>query len=143
MSDEAPVFVVNETGERTVIAFRDWGSARDRLFYLQETYVAGIRREVETITAANGCKVLAIDVTNVDVVPSSFLAVLVLLTRGGLQIELLHPSKSLLDLLEKTKLSQFFVYRDTESSPVRKATGRSGLLGMDWIGRWWRAKKPK
>jgi hypothetical protein len=95
------------------------------------------------ITAANGCKVLAIDVANVDVVPSSFLSVLVLLSRGELQIELLHPPTSLLELLEKTKLSQFFVCRDTESSPVRKATGRTGLLGMGWISRWWRAKKPK
>jgi hypothetical protein len=95
------------------------------------------------ITAANGCKVLAIDVTNVDVVPSSFLSVLVLLSTGGLQIELLRPSTSLLELLEKAKLTQFFVCRDTDSSPVRKATGRAGLLGMGWIGRWWRAKKPK
>jgi anti-anti-sigma regulatory factor len=109
MSDEDPVFIVNQTGERTVIAFRDWDVVRHRLFYLEEAYVADMKREVEKISAVNGCKVLAIDMAGVDVVPSTFLAVLVSLSTGGLQIELLHPTESLLGLLETTKLSQFFV----------------------------------
>ena len=142
MSEEVPVFVVNETGERTVVAFRDWESARGHLFYLQETYVDQIRREVEAITAENNCKVLAIDVANVDVMPGSFLSVLVLLSTG-VQTELVNPPDSLLELLETTKLSRFIVCRDTDSPAVRKSTGRAGLLGMGWISRWWPAMKPK
>jgi anti-anti-sigma regulatory factor len=123
MSDKLPVFVVKETGERPVIAFRDWDVVRHRLFYLEEAYVAGVKKEVEQLFANNRCDVVAIDMAGVDVVPSTFLAVLVALSAGELRIELLNASKSFLRLLETTKIGQFVVCRDAESSPIGRANG--------------------
>ena len=119
MPEETSTFVVRQTGERTIIAFRDWSSVRYRLYHLEEAYVADFRSECEKISATNRCKVLAIDMANVEVVPSLFLAVLVLLSTGGLQIELLNPSESLLELLETANLSRFFLCGDAESSAAR------------------------
>jgi hypothetical protein len=108
MSDEASVFTVRQTAERTIVAFRDWRLVRKRFYYLDEAFVAEIKSEIEKISAIHPCEVLAIDVASVDVVPSMFLASLVSLSAGGLRIELLNPSESLLELLEVTKLRQSF-----------------------------------
>jgi anti-anti-sigma regulatory factor len=121
--DELPVFVVTETGDRTVVRFRDWAHVRKHLFYLEESFVAYAKREWTRIAAMNHSKVLVIDMANVDVMPTSLLAVLVSLSAGGLQIELLNPSEHLLELLEVTKLSRLFLGGDVESPPIRQATG--------------------
>jgi anti-anti-sigma factor len=111
MSTEALLFVVKETGEPTIIAFRDWASLQNQVYHLDWTFFDYIKSECNKIWSRTGCKVLALDLTNVDFVPSSFLAVLVSLRRGGRQIELLHPSESLLESLEMTNLNELFAVR--------------------------------
>jgi anti-anti-sigma regulatory factor len=111
MPQDAAYFDVRENGERTVVAFRDWGSLRKRLSYLEETCVADITREIQRICEDNHCKLLAIDLADVNVMPSSLLAVLVSLSANGLQVELVRPSKSLVELLEIAKLNHVFAVR--------------------------------
>jgi hypothetical protein len=108
MSNEAPVFTVKQTAGRTIVGFRDWNVVRKRFYYLDEVFVAEVKSEIEKIAAMHRCKALAIDMVNVDVVPSMFLAVLVSLSRGGIRIDVLNPSESLIELLEKTKLRELF-----------------------------------
>jgi hypothetical protein len=108
MLNDASVFTVKQTAERTIAAFRDWSLVRKRFYYLDEAFVADVKSEIEKISAMHRCKVITIDMANVDVVPSMFLAVLVSLSTGGLRIELLNASESLTELLEITRLRGSF-----------------------------------
>jgi hypothetical protein len=112
MADESSVFVVDQTGERTVVRFRNWSSARSEFFQpLEPELLAKIRSELEALDA--GCSVLAVDMSEVDLVPSSFLAMLVAIHRAGTKVELLDPSEPVRDVLHTTRLNQLLVVRDT------------------------------
>jgi hypothetical protein len=111
MADESPIFVVDQTGERTVVRFRDWRAARTEFFQpVEPELLAKIRQELEAVDA--DCRVLAVDMSEVDLVPSSFLAMLVAIHRGGTKVELLDPSQPVRDVLHTTRLNQLLLVRD-------------------------------
>jgi anti-anti-sigma factor len=108
-----PIFAVVETGESGVVAFHDWQSTRQRCWSFEEAAVLQeIRDEVDDLIGQHQCKVLAIDMTDVDVIPSAVLGLLVGLTSKGLKVELLHPSESVRQTLAVTKLDQLLSIRD-------------------------------
>ena len=87
MSEDSSVFTVEEVGERTVVSFRDWlGSC-----YREGTtvFVARAGDELKGLITQGQCKVLAIDMTPVDPMPSVFLGLLATLRKGGVKIQLL------------------------------------------------------
>jgi hypothetical protein len=110
MSEDSSVFTVEGTGERTVVSFRDWlGSC-----YREGTtvFVARAGDELKGLISQGQCKVLAIDMTPVDPMPSVFLGLLATLRKGGVKIELLHPSASVRTMLDVTNLAPFFPTQD-------------------------------
>ena len=73
--------------------------------------LAKIRRELEAVDTE--CKVLTVDMAEVDLAPSSFLGVLVAIHRGGTKDELLNPSRTVRDMLRTTRLDEVLRVRDT------------------------------
>ena len=112
MLDETTVFTVNETGERTVVAFRDWRSCVDS-FRLSgaDAFAHEVQSELETLIDQHQCKTLAIDLATVKFLPSLFLAMLTSLSKGKVRIELLQPDAVVLATLKTTQLDRFFVVR--------------------------------
>jgi anti-anti-sigma factor len=113
MTTDAFIFVVEKTGERIVVGFHDWGTSAEA-FYRSgaEGVVSAVRNQLESLIARHECKVLAIDMTPVDPMPSAFLGLLISLRKGGMKIELLHPSGTVRESLDTTKLLRFFTIRD-------------------------------
>jgi anti-anti-sigma factor len=113
VTDTSSIFTVAETGERTVVAFRDWRSSLEGYYESGgDVFITEARREIERLKSEHECKLLVIDLTSVVFMPSWLVGLLVSLRKGGLQIELLHPSASIRDMLETTKLNRFLVVRD-------------------------------
>ena len=113
MTSDHSIFAVVETGERTVIALHDWRSAWKRCWSFEETAVLQeIRGELNDLIGQHQCKVLAIDVTDVVLMPSAVLGILVGWTSRGVKVELLHPSESVRQTLAVTKLDQLLTVRD-------------------------------
>jgi hypothetical protein len=113
VTGEPSIFEVKEEGKRTVIGFRDWSSLRNRLFSPdQPTFFNQVETELSGLMAEYQCEVLAIDMTPVDFVPTLFLAVLIGIRKSGTTMELLQPSTTVRETLERTKLNQLVVLRD-------------------------------
>jgi hypothetical protein len=113
VAGDSAIFVVKETGERTVVGFRDWQSSIDALYWSGVNALAlKARNELEALIAEQQCKTLAIDMAAVEPLPSSFLALLISLSKNGVQIELLNPTAVVREGLGITKLDQFFTIRD-------------------------------
>ena len=113
MASIPPVFGVREPGERTVVSFLDWQSAAGT-FYRSDTAVFAdeARKQLESLVAEHHCKVLAFDMSPVDLLPSACLGLLVALSQTDLEIELLHPSAAVRSSLAVSQLDQFFTIRD-------------------------------
>ena len=113
MEGDSAIFVVKETGERTVVGFHDWQYSLDALYWTgANVLVFRARSELEELIAEHHCQTLAIDMTSVEPFPSAFLALLISLSKEGVQIELLNPSAIVREGLEITKLDTFFTIRD-------------------------------
>jgi anti-anti-sigma factor len=113
VTSDHSIFAIVETGERTVIALHDWRSTRQRCWTGEETAVLQeIRDELDDLIGQHQRKALAIDVTDVDIMPSAVLGLLVGLTSRGVKVELLHPSESFRQTLAVTKLDQLLTVRD-------------------------------
>jgi hypothetical protein len=110
MREDSTVFVVEEAGERTVVSFRDWRGSfhRDGM----SEFIANAGDDLKRLTSRHQCKVLAIDMTPVDPMPSPFLGLLATLRKGKLEIELLHPSASARTMLGATNLTAVFPVKD-------------------------------
>jgi hypothetical protein len=78
----------------------------------EHVLIAEMRSQLKRLVEKYQCKVLAIDMTPVGLLPSSLLGLLVSLYKGGLKIEMLHPSEPVRQLLERTKLNRILVIRD-------------------------------
>ena len=113
MTDDSSIFRLGETGERTVVAFRDWRSSLG-LYYESggHVFISQTRKQIESLRSQHQCRVLAIDLTPVAYMPSWLVGLLVSLGKGEFQIELLNPSESIRDMLETTKLNRIIVVRD-------------------------------
>jgi hypothetical protein len=113
VADQPRVFVFKHVRERTLVNFRDWPSARDTIFSDgRPAFLACVHAELGTIVAHNHTKVLAIDMSPVDYVPSSFIGELLMLHKRGVMIELLRPSPTIRQILETTRLNSLFVVRE-------------------------------
>jgi hypothetical protein len=113
VAGDSAIFVVKETGERTVVGFRDWQSSLDFLYWTgANVLVFQARSELEALIVEHQCQTLAIDMTSVEPFPSAFLALLISLSKDGVQIELLTPSAIVHEGLAITKLDTFFTIRD-------------------------------
>jgi anti-anti-sigma factor len=85
------------------------------LFYWSggsEDFLVKLQSQLEELVSQHESKTLAIDMTPVNFLPSSFLGLLTSLAKTGLRVELLHVSATVRDSLETTKLDQFFSIRD-------------------------------
>jgi anti-anti-sigma regulatory factor len=113
VAGDSAIFLVKETGERTVVGFRDWQSSLDALYWTgANVLVFQARSELDALIAEHQCRTLAIDMTSVEPFPSAFLALLISLTKEGVRIELLNPSEIVREGLRITKLDTFFAIRD-------------------------------
>jgi len=108
-----PIFVVEETGERTFVRFLEWRSSFEAFYELSpDAFTSEIRDQLESLIDEHQCAVLAIDMSSVEPLPSLFLGLLIALSKSGVQIELLHPSPIVRESLEISKLDQFFTIQD-------------------------------
>jgi anti-anti-sigma factor len=113
LTDDTAIFRVDETGERTVVAFRDWRSSLE-VYYESggDLFISQAREQIEALRKEHQCKVLVVDLTSVVFMPSWLVGLLVSQQKNGLSIELLHPSNSIREMLHTTKLNRLFVVRD-------------------------------
>jgi hypothetical protein len=112
VTDDSAIFTVEEAGERTVVAFRDWQAARKGFYSCSDIFVSEALDQLQNLVSQYQCKTLAVNMVAVDSLPSSFLGLLVSLAKGELQIELLHPSARVRQTLAITRLERFFTIRD-------------------------------
>jgi hypothetical protein len=114
MARDPAIFAVEETGERTIVAFRDWRSARETFYAFQgsDIFVSEAWDELQDLIGQHQCKTLAVNMAAVDRLPSLLLGLLVSLAKRGLQVELLHPSPAVRNTLGITKLDQLFTIQD-------------------------------
>ena len=127
--------MVEESGERTVVGFRDWQSSFGVYCGLTVDALAfEARHQLEGLVGQHQCTALAIDMSPVGYLPSSLLGVFIGLFKGGVQVELLHPSPSIRESLEVTKLDRFFTVRVRPAlrSPRKAADGLPGPASDQW-----------
>ncbi len=113
MAGDTCIFTADEVGRRTTVRFRDWSSSSAGCFGLwEDAFISQVRSELESFRTEHERTTLAVDMSPVDVVPSSFLGILVSLHNNGFEIELLHPSNSVREALATTNLNRLFTVRD-------------------------------
>lgn len=95
------VLKVYEAGELTVVGF----GGKD---VLDDVNVADFRDEVSALVKKHGCKVLAVDLTGVTLIPSGLLGLLASLRQLGIDVHIYNPSDDVRDVLEVTKLNEVF-----------------------------------
>jgi len=88
---------VYQTGKLTVVSF----VSAD---HLDQIVVSDCRTEIAELIKANGCEVLAFDLTGVKLVPSGMLGMLASLGRLGVQVLIFNPSEEIREVLEITRL---------------------------------------
>ncbi|MBS0201357.1 MAG: STAS domain-containing protein [Planctomycetes bacterium] len=93
-------FEVYQPGPLTVLGFGD----RPVL----QLDLAECRDEVFDLIRKQRCRILAIDLTGVQIIPSGLLGLLVAVHRDGVSVCLFNPSNDLCEVLEITKLDQLF-----------------------------------
>jgi anti-anti-sigma factor len=113
LTDDTAIFKVEETGERTVVAFRDWRSSLE-VYYESggDVFISQARQQIDRLRSEHQCQTLAIDLTSVVFMPSWLVGLLVSLQKSGLHIELLRPSDSIREMLQTTKLNRLFEVKD-------------------------------
>jgi hypothetical protein len=113
VASDQPIFVVEETGDRTVVSFRDWQSSMDALYWSgADVLVFKARTELEGLIDAHQAQTLVVDMSSVNPLPSSLLGLLISLSKNGVQVELLRPSPTVREALAVTKLDQFFTIQE-------------------------------
>lgn len=92
---------VYQPGALTVVGF----GPRDRLDHLN---LADCREEMFELIRQQNCRMLAIDLTGIKLIPSGLLGLLVAVHQRGVSVCLFNPSDDLREVLEITKLDQLF-----------------------------------
>jgi hypothetical protein len=105
LPEDLSVMKVYQTGELTVVGF----GGRD---VPDEVCIAGYRQQLLDLIAQHHCKVLAFDLTGVQLIPSGMLGVLSSLRQHVEHIELYNPSADVLDVLRITKFDQLFAIKE-------------------------------
>ncbi len=101
------VLKVYQTGELTVVGF----GGKD---VPDEVCIAAYRQQLFDLIAQHGTKILAFDLSGVQLVPSGMLGVLTSLRQRVERLELYNPSPDVLDVLRMTKLERLFDIREIE-----------------------------
>ena len=99
------VLKVYQTGELTVVGF----GGQD---VPDEVCIAAYRDQLFQLVELHHTKVLAFDLTGVTLVPSGMLGVLTSLRNKVDRIELYNPSVDVREVLEMTRLKQFFEIKE-------------------------------
>jgi len=101
LPEDPAVLKVYQTGELTVVGF----GGRD---VPDEVCIAGYRAQLFDLIAQNQCKVLAFDLTGVQLVPSGMLGVLSSIRQRVDRVELYNPSQDVREVLRLTRLDSLF-----------------------------------
>lgn len=101
LPEDPAVLKVYQTGELTVVGF----GGRD---VPDEVCIAGYRAQLFDLIAQNQCKVLAFDLTGVQLVPSGMLGVLSSIRQRVERVELYNPSQDVREVLRLTRLDSLF-----------------------------------
>ena len=113
MTSDLAIFDVEQRGDRTVVSLHDWQSSMEMFYWPSaDSFASKIRSQLDELISEQQCRTLAINMSSVTLLPSSFLGVLIALCKGGVRVELVHPSPTVREALQVTKLDQFFVVRD-------------------------------
>lgn len=105
LPEDHSVMKVYQTGELTVVGF----GGKD---VPDEVCIAGYRTQLMDLIAMHHCKVLAFDLTGVQLVPSGMLGVLSSLRQKVGKIELYNPSPEVMEVLRITKFDQLFEIKE-------------------------------
>lgn len=100
---------VTRLGERTVIGFGD----RDAP---DEIRLQRCRDELEQLLRDQPCAALAFDLSNLVVLPSTILGLLLSLRQRGLVVQLLNPSDEVRAILQITRLGSRFELEPADNS---------------------------
>lgn len=99
-------FHVYRTGQVTVIGFN--GRDLEQAEFSEEIHDGLIQ-----LVQSHQCEVLVVDLTNVSVVSSWLLGILVALREHGTVVELYHPSPDIREMLSTAHLDKRLHVRDT------------------------------
>lgn len=99
MATRQNILTVYELGELTVVGF---GGHE----ILDQMHVADFRDEVTALIEEHNCKVLAIDLTGVALIPSGLLGMLASLRKSGVEVHLYNPSDDVREVLSVTHLDR-------------------------------------
>ena len=101
LPEDPTVLKIYQTGELTVVGF----GGRD---VPDEVCIAAYRTQLLDLIAEHQCKVLAFDLTGVQLVPSGMLGVLTSIRQRVDRLEIYNPSPDVKDVLKLTKLDRLF-----------------------------------
>lgn len=107
LPNDPSVLKVYQTGELTVVGF----GGQD---VPDEVCIAAYRTQLFDLIAQYNCKVLAFDLTGVQLIPSGMLGVLSSIRQRVDRVELYNPSPDVRDVLRITKLDQLFDIREVD-----------------------------
>ncbi|MEX0718427.1 MAG: STAS domain-containing protein [Planctomycetaceae bacterium] len=106
-SNEERIIKVYQAGELTVVGF----DGRD---VLDDVNVATFKTEIADVVRDNDCRVLAVDLTGVKLVPSGLLGLLASLRELVSEVHLYNPSPDVREVLEITRLDQIMPIHEVE-----------------------------
>jgi anti-anti-sigma factor len=101
LPEDPAVLKVYQTGELTVVGF----GGQD---VPDEVCIAAYRTQLFDMIAQHNCKVLAFDLTGVQLVPSGMLGVLTSIRQKVERVELYNPSPDVRQVLRITNLDRLF-----------------------------------
>ncbi|MCA8999752.1 MAG: STAS domain-containing protein [Planctomycetaceae bacterium] len=105
MSDPQPILEVYQPGETTVVGF----GGRDVLDYVN---LADCREEMIELIQKTGCKVLAVDMTGVKLIPSGLLGLLAAIRDQNVEVHIYNPSDDVREVLSVTNLDSLMPVHD-------------------------------
>jgi anti-sigma B factor antagonist len=105
LPEDPAVLKIYQTGELTVVGF----GGRD---VPDEVCIAAYRTQLLDLIAQHDCKILAFDLTGVQLVPSGMLGVLSSIRQRVGRVELYNPSPDVMEVLRITKFDQLFEIKE-------------------------------
>jgi len=103
------LFHVYKLGRLTLIGF-------EAQHIDEEETATEVRQQLESIIEAHSCEILVVDLMNVGIVSSWILGVLASVKKTGIDVELYHPSKEIMEVLNVTHLDELLHVRDSWSA---------------------------
>ena len=105
LPEDPSILKIYQTGELTVVGF----GGKD---VPDEVCIAAYRTQLFDLIAKHQCKVLAFDLTGVQLVPSGMLGVLSSIRQRVERVELYNPSPDVKDVLQITKFDRLFEIKE-------------------------------